>query len=336
MDPARPTGSTLNAAPRYAVLGNPVAHSRSPFIHAAFARQCGLAMSYERVLSPLDAFEATVRTFVAEGGRGANITMPFKFHALALAARCSDRARLAGAANVLRMDPGPEGWYADNTDGVGLVRDIEQGAGFALAGRRVLLLGAGGAGAGALGPLLQARPAEVLVANRSADKAAGLVARHAAWAAAHAVTLRAAGLGEVGPGSARGRFDIIVNATSTSVQGAAVPVSAHVLAAGALALDMMYGPASATFLRWAGEAGARARDGLGMLVEQAAEAFFVFRGVRPEAAPVLAALRAQLANEQAGEHANKQAGERAAEQSAEPTRALAAAPAPARPQDRRP
>ncbi|MBL8326594.1 MAG: shikimate dehydrogenase [Rubrivivax sp.] len=278
--------SDPSLVPRYAVLGNPVAHSRSPFIHEAFAQQCGLPMRYERVLSPLDAFEATVRRFAAEGGRGANITMPFKFQVPALAARCSARAVLAGAANVLRFDA--DGWSADNTDGIGLVRDIQQGAGVALAGRRVLLLGAGGAGAGALGPLVQARPARVVVANRSFDKAKDLVARHAAWAGQHGVSLQAADLG------LEGTFDIVVNATSSSVQGAGVPVPARLLAPGALALDMMYGAAALPFLRWAQAAGATARDGLGMLVEQAAEAFFIFRGVMPAAAPVLAALRAQL------------------------------------------
>lgn len=290
---SRLTPATAAAAPRYAVLGNPVAHSRSPFIHESFARQCGLPMRYERVLSPLEAFEPTVRTFVAEGGRGANITMPFKFQALAMAARRSERAALAGAANVLKFDDAAEGWFADNTDGTGLVRDIELGAGVALAGRRVLLLGAGGAGAGALGPLVEAGPAKVVVANRSLDKASALIERHAGWAARHGTTLRAASLAAAGAD-----FDIVVNATSTSVQGAAVPVSPRVLAPGALALDMMYGPAADPFLRWAREAGATARDGLGMLVEQAAEAFFVFRGVMPKAAPVLAALRAQLAEEQ--------------------------------------
>jgi shikimate dehydrogenase len=276
------------AAPLYAVLGNPVAHSRSPFIHEAFARQCGLPIRYERVLSPLDAFEATVRAFAARGGRGANVTLPFKFQALALAARPSERAALAGAANVLRLDDSA-GWVGDNTDGVGLVRDIEQGAGVALAGRGVLLLGAGGAAAGALGPLIEARPARVVVANRSGERARALAAAHAAWADRHGVTLRAAGLAEAGEG-----FDVVVNATSTSLQGAGVPVSARVLAAGALALDMMYGAAAEPFLQWAREAGATPRDGLGMLVEQAAEAFWVFRGVMPKAAPVLAALRAQL------------------------------------------
>jgi shikimate dehydrogenase len=276
---------------RYAVLGNPIAHSRSPFIHEAFARQCGLPIRYERVLSPLDAFEATLRAFAAEGGRGVNVTVPFKFQALGLAARRSARATLAGAANILKLDEA-DGWLADNTDGVGLVRDIEQGAGYTLAGRRVLLLGAGGAAAGALGPLLAAGPALVVLANRTRPNAEGIAAAHAAWADRHRVTLAVSGFDDAGEG-----FDVVVNATSSSLAGAAVPVSAQVLAPGALALDMMYGAAAEPFLRWAQAAGATARDGLGMLVEQAAEAFLVFRGVMPQAAPVLAALREQIAAE---------------------------------------
>jgi shikimate dehydrogenase len=274
---------------RYAVLGNPVAHSRSPFIHAMFAQQTGEAVVYERVLSPLDAFEATARRFEAEGGRGCNITLPFKFEALALAERCSERARLAGAANVLRFD-GDEGWYADNTDGVGLVRDIELNAGLPLAGRRVLLVGAGGAGAGVLGPLLAARPAALHIVNRTVAKAQALVESHAALALEQGVQLTAAALGEPGAG-----HNVLLNASTTSLQGAASPVPASVLAPGALAVDLMYGPAAEPFLAWARAAGAQARDGLGMLVEQAAEAFFVWRGVRPATAPVLLALREELA-----------------------------------------
>ena len=282
------------ALPRYAVLGNPVAHSRSPFIHEAFARQCGLPIRYERVLCPLDGFEASVRAFAAAGGRGVNVTVPFKFQALGLAARRTPRALLAGAANVLKLDEA-DGWLADNTDGVGLVRDIEQGAGVALGGRRVLLLGAGGAAAGALGPLIAARPAEIVLANRTRANAESIAQAHAAAADKHRVALVVRGFDDAGE-----RYDVVVNATSTSLAGAGVPVRAEVLAPGALALDMMYGSAAETFLRWAEDAGARARDGLGMLVEQAAEAFLVFRGVMPQAAPVLEALRAQLAAEANG------------------------------------
>ena len=277
----------MSMTDRYAVLGNPVAHSQSPFIHAEFARQTGEPVEYGRVLCPLDGFEATVREFAAGGGRGCNITVPFKFEAVRLARTVTPRAALAGAANVLRFDA--EGWVADNTDGVGLVRDIERHAGQPLAGRRVLLVGAGGAAAGVLGPLLEAGPAGVVLVNRTRERADALVARHAALADARRVKLAAAAIDS--PGAA---FDVVVNATASSLQAAAVPVGAEVLAPGALAVDLMYGAAARPFLQWAQGAGARARDGLGMLVEQAAEAFFFWRGVRPETGPVLAALRARL------------------------------------------
>jgi shikimate dehydrogenase len=273
---------------RYAVLGNPVAHSKSPFIHALFAQQTGQALSYERLLCPMDGFAASVRRFAAEGGRGCNVTVPFKFEASSLARHCTERAQLAGAANVLRFDA--DGWQADNTDGVGLVRDIEQGAGVPLQGLRVLLVGAGGAGVGVLGPILQAGAGVVVVANRSADKAGRLVHKHATLAAAHGAVLSACGLDQPGTG-----FDVLINASSTSLQGQASPVPASTLARGALAVDLMYGPAAEPFLAWAQAAGASARDGLGMLVEQAAEAFHFWRGLRPDTAPVLAALRAEMA-----------------------------------------
>ena len=274
---------------RYAVLGNPVAHSQSPFIHAEFARQTGEPVRYERLLCPMDGFGPAVRAFAAEGGRGCNVTVPFKFQAPALAAHRTARARLAQAANVLRFDA--DGWLADNTDGIGLVRDIEQGAGVSIAGRRVLLIGAGGAAAGVLGPLLEQRPAALVVANRTPQRAEDLVARHAALAAGCGTALSSSGLADAGTG-----FDIVLNSSASSLQGAAVPVPGAVLAPGALALDLMYGPAAAPFLAWAHAHGARPRDGLGMLVEQAAEAFFVWRGVRPATAPVLAALRERLAD----------------------------------------
>jgi shikimate dehydrogenase len=272
---------------RYAVLGNPVAHSRSPFIHAEFARQTGQLLSYERVLCPLDGFEPAVRAFADSGALGCNVTVPFKFQAVRLAATRTDRSALAGAANVLRFDP--QGWWADNTDGVGLVRDIEQGAGRSLAGVRVLLVGAGGAAAGVLGPLLQAGPATVTVANRSADKALALARRHAVLAQAQRVVLLAGGLADP-----QGRFDVLINASASSLAGAEVPVADGRLAPGALAVDLMYGPAAEAFLAWARARGAQARDGLGMLVEQAAEAFHVWRGVLPRTPPVLQALRAHI------------------------------------------
>jgi len=277
-------------ADRYVVVGHPVAHSRSPQIHAAFAEQTGQAIAYDRLLAPLDGFEATLRAFVASGGKGCNVTVPFKFEAFALCPRHTPRATLAQAANTLRFDE--QGWLADNTDGVGLMADIQAAAGVPLAGRRVLLIGAGGAAAGVLGPLLATRPALVVVANRTLQRAIDLVARHHSVAQAHAVALSASELTAPGEG-----FDVVLNASASSLAGGAMPVPASVLKPGALAVDLMYGAAAAPFLAWATTHGAVARDGLGMLVEQAAESFSLWRDVRPTTAPVLALLRARLADE---------------------------------------
>jgi shikimate dehydrogenase len=273
---------------RYAVIGHPVAHSQSPFIHAAFAAQTGEAVEYIRLDCGAHGFETAVRAFADEGGGGCNVTVPFKFDALELGARCTDRARLAGAANLLSFEA--DGWLADNTDGIGLLRDLEVNAGWALAGRRVLLVGAGGGAAGVLGPLLLARPRQLVLVNRRPERAQLLAVRHAAAAQQAGVTLSVADIGR--PGTA---FDLVINATASSLQAAAVPVPAEVLAADALAVDLMYGAAARPFLDWATRNGARGRDGLGMLVEQAAEAFQVWRGVRPDTAPVLQALGQRLA-----------------------------------------
>lgn len=272
---------------RYAVIGHPVTHSRSPAIHALFAAQCGQALDYGRIESPLDGFRATVQRFAAEGGRGCNVTVPFKFEAFELAVRRTDRAQLAEACNTLRFDA--EGWWGDNTDGAGLVRDIEHNAGRALAGSQLLLIGAGGASAGVLGPLIAARPQSLWIVNRTGTKAQALAQRHAAWAARHGVRLQAGGLDE-----APAACDVVINGSASSLAGETVPVADHVLRPGGLALDMMYGAAALPFLRWARAHGAEARDGLGMLVEQAAEAFAAWRGVRPDTAPVLARLRAEV------------------------------------------
>lgn len=268
---------------RYAVVGNPVEHSRSPAIHAMFAEQTGQSLTYELLLAPLDGFEAALRAFAGAGAKGCNITVPFKFDAFALAAVRTERAQLGGAVNTLRFDAG--GWVGDNTDGAGLVNDIQHNAGRSLAGLQVLLVGAGGAAAGVLGSLIAAGPACITVVNRSVDKAQALTdARRHLGVPLHAGTLADAPAAQ----------DIVINATSTSLAGAASPVAAHVLKPGALALDMMYGPKAQPFLDWATAHGAQARDGLGMLVEQAAEAFFFWRGVRPDTRPVLQALRATL------------------------------------------
>lgn len=278
---------------RYAVAGNPVAHSRSPAIHTAFAQQTGQVLSYERLLCPLDAFEATVRDFAAAGGRGCNVTVPFKFEAFRLARQLTPRAQRAGAVNVLRFDA--DGWLGDNTDGAGLVADLQRNAHRPLAGLRVLLIGAGGASSGVLGSLIAARPAEIHIINRSADKALALVGSHQAYADEHGVRLRSGALDQTD-----GRYEVVINGTSSSLSGAGVPLpdpDRPVLATGGVAVDMMYGPAAAGFLNWAahqGGPGACLRDGLGMLVEQAVESFMIWRGVRPDSGPVLADLRRQV------------------------------------------
>jgi shikimate dehydrogenase len=270
---------------RFAVAGNPVAHSQSPFIHAEFSRQTGVPLVYERLLCPFDAFAATVRAFADAGASGCNVTMPFKFEAYGLAARRTPRAELAGACNTLRFDH--DGWLGDNTDGPGLVRDIEANASVPLRGARVLLVGAGGGAAGALGCLLACAPAEVVVANRTVERAERLVDGHVAVAGSS--RLRAAPLDDCGTA-----FDVVVNASASSVTGTPVPVAAKVLRRGTLALDMMYGPPAQAFLAWAEAGGAVGRDGLGMLVEQAAAAFELWNGIRPQTATVLADLRARL------------------------------------------
>ena len=272
---------------RLAVVGNPVAHSRSPQIHARFAAAAGHAVDYTRIESPLAQFAVTVRAFADAGARGCNVTLPFTGEAFAACVRLSDRARRAEAVNTIVFEA--DGWFGDNTDGAGLVRDIELNAGVPLRGRRVLVLGAGGAAAGAIDALLGARPAALVVANRTAARAQALVERFAASAARLDVPLATAPLEAPGAG-----FDVLVNATAASLQAAVPPLPSGTLRPGALALDMMYGAATVPFLRWARAQGAVARDGLGMLVEQAAEAYFVWMGVRPATFQVLTELRREV------------------------------------------
>ena len=272
---------------RLAIVGHPVSHSRSPQIHARFATATGHAVDYTRLLSPLDQFVATVRAFADGGARGCNVTVPFKGEAFAACARLSERARRAEAVNTIAFEA--DGWFGDNTDGAGLVRDIELNAGVALRGKRVLVLGAGGAAAGALDPLLTAGPAALVVANRTPARAQALIERFAASAARLGVPLSATSL--EAPGA---DFDVLINATAASMQGAVPPLQAGTLKPGALALDMMYGAATLPFMRWARAQGAVARDGLGMLVEQASEAYFVWLGVRPSTFQVLTELRREV------------------------------------------
>lgn len=277
---------------RYVIAGYPVKHSRSPAIHARFAAATGEPVQYDRLEIEPGQFADRVRAFAAAGGRGCNVTVPYKLDAWQLATRRTPRAELAQAANTLRFDQDGEagaGWACDNTDGAGLVHDITVNAGVALTGARVLLIGAGGAGLGALGPLIEARPAAIRMINRTLAKAEQAVARHTALAQAHGVSLRAAALDQAGTA-----FDIVINATSSSLAGAASPVDAATIRPGTLVLDMMYGAAARPFLAWAQGHGAVARDGLGMLVEQAAEAFAFWRGLRPPTDGVLAALRAEV------------------------------------------
>ena len=273
-----------------------MAHSRSPWIHARFAELTGQPVQYDRALVPLDGFADFVRDFAAQGGKGCNVTVPFKLQAAELATSASERVRLAGAANTLVFSD--SGIHADNTDGLGIVADITRNACIAIAGSDVLLLGAGGAAAGALGSLLEQKPRRLVVVNRTHAKAQTLVKQHEAIASLHKVELIALDRQALEADLTQ-NFDIVINATASSLAGADVPAPASVLHARTLAYDMMYGPAAQNFLDWASSHGALARDGLGMLVEQAAESFALWRGVRPPSAQVLAELRELLKAEAA-------------------------------------
>ena len=273
---------------QYAVIGNPIGHTKSPLIHGLFAQETQQDMSYRAVEGPLeshDAFAATVRAFVAAGGKGMNVTAPFKLKAFAMADERSERAELAGAANALRFKDGRI--VAENFDGVGLVRDIEVNLSQPMAGKRVLVLGAGGAMRGALLPFLAARPAELVVANRDIPKVRALIAQVAASG-----SLFACGYGDL---EAMGRFDLVVNATSASLTGELPPVPPSVFSPEGAAYELAYGKGLTPFLRLARNAGvASVADGVGMLVEQAAEAFDWWRGVRPQTRAVIDRLTVPL------------------------------------------
>lgn len=266
---------------RYAVFGNPVAHSLSPRIHAAFAAQTAQDMIYDARLAPLDGFSDAVRRFASEGGRGANVTVPFKEEAFDLCGLLTPRARDAGAVNTLSLEGGII--QGDNTDGVGLVRDLERNLGWSLENRHILLIGAGGAARGVLAPLLGQKPARLVLVNRTPEKAEALVDEFARNAASPLATVEIACLSE--------SFDLVINATSASLSGDPLPLPDAVFASGSLAYDIMYGRAT-PFLEQARRSGASVlSDGLGMLVEQAAEAFYLWRGLRPITRPVLDMLR---------------------------------------------
>ncbi|MBF6631157.1 MAG: shikimate dehydrogenase [Comamonas sp.] len=279
------------SADLYCVMGHPVAHSRSPWIHTRFAQLTQQSLQYERRLVPLQGFAADLQAYIAAGGKGCNVTVPFKLDAAQAAHTQSPRVALAAAANTLVIDA--EGRiHADNTDGLGLVADITRNAQVSISGQDIVLIGSGGAAAGVLGPLLEQQPRRIVVCNRTFNKAQALVEQHAELAKLQKVELLA--LEQQG---LEGNFDIIINATAASLQGAGIPVPASVLRPGSLAYDMMYGPAAAPFLQWAAQHGAVGRDGLGMLVEQAAESFALWRGVRPPSQQVLQELRDVLAQE---------------------------------------
>lgn len=266
---------------RYLVIGNPIAHSKSPQIHAQFVQQTGEAMVYERLLVPLDGFNAAVRDFMAQGGRGANVTLPFKLEAFALAQQRSERAQAAGAVNTLVFDHGRI--IGDNTDGIGLVRDISVNAGVMITGKRVLLVGAGGAAQGVILPLLEQSPQSITLCNRTQRKAEDLVRQFS-----HPV-LQACAMDTLND-----TYDIVINATSAGLSGDLPPVPDSVFSTSTFAYDMIYAAQATTFMQLAQSQGAQVRDGLGMLVEQAAESFYVWRGVRPDTGPVYQSLRAQL------------------------------------------
>ncbi|MCM2129887.1 shikimate dehydrogenase [Larsenimonas rhizosphaerae] len=268
----------------YCVFGHPIHHSRSPALHAAFAAQTGEAVHYEARDPGPDGFLTGWQAFVEAGGQGANVTVPFKEAAWRLADQLSDRAARAGAANTLKLMP--DGTVlGDNTDGVGLVRDLIR-LGARLDGGRVLILGAGGAVRGVLGPLLDEMPREVVIANRTPDKARLL---SEAFGRSDASAVTGGHFDEV-----TGNFDVIINGTSASLAGALPALPGVRLTPDTLAYDMMYGAAPTVFMDWAAREGARCEDGLGMLVEQAAESFMTWRGVHPDTGPVREAIRQAL------------------------------------------
>jgi len=263
---------------KYAVIGHPISHSQSPRIHTLFAQQTGQAMTYDAILAPLAGFIQTVDAFRAQGGKGMSVTVPFKEEACRMATRLSDRAQAAGAVNTLIFSG--DDILGENTDGAGLVRDMTRNLGMPITDRRILLIGAGGAARGVILPLIHLKPAALVVTNRTASKAETL---------ARAFGIESCPMEALSPRA----FDIVINATSSGLSESALDLPNSIFAPGCLAYDMMYGRTT-PFMAQAHAAHARVADGLGMLVEQASEAFFLWRGVRPESAPVLATLRKTL------------------------------------------
>lgn len=267
----------------YAVIGNPIAHSLSPHIHCAFAEQTGEDLLYSKLLAPLDAFAECARTFFTEGGCGLNITLPFKLEALDLADQLTDRAAAAGAVNTLLCQEDGR-LLGDNTDGAGLVADLCRNLGWGIRDKRVLLIGAGGAARGALLPLLAEQPAHLHLANRTAIKAEQLADDFSRY-------------GDLSGGGLQGlrsRFDLVINATAASLDNTLPTLPEQLFTAGGKAYDMVYAAGPTPFVHWARTQGVPASDGLGMLVGQAAESFYLWRGVYPQVAPVLTQLRREL------------------------------------------
>ena len=268
---------------RYAVFGNPIAHSKSPQIHTLFAEQTSQSLIYTAELAEIGQFEQAVKNFISNGGKGLNVTVPFKEDAWTCAAQHSERAQRAGAVNTLKLlDDGR--LFGDTTDGIGLVRDLMQNHGVPIKDRRILLIGAGGAVRGVLQALLEQQPASLLIANRTKHKAVKLAEDFTDLG-----KVSGCGLDEIGDSG----FDIVINGTSASLQGDLPPIPATVFRPNASSYDMMYAAQPTPFMQWSlsNDAG-QVFDGLGMLVEQAAESFFIWRGVKPETTPVIKQLRA--------------------------------------------
>ena len=271
---------------RYAVFGNPISHSKSPAIHTQFAQQTSQALTYEAICAPVDKFEESAVAFLQDGGKGLNVTVPFKEDAWKIAEIRSERAQLAGAVNTLYLNDQGQ-LCGENTDGVGMVRDIQDNHGYQIAAKRVLILGAGGAVRGVIKPVLDQNPCEVVIANRTLSKAETLADLFAPY-------------GHVGASSfetLEGPFDLIINGTAASLQGEMPALPEGMVHTGSWCYDMMYGANQTPFNHWAEQQGAAQQlDGLGMLVEQAAESFYIWRGVRPDTAGLINQLRSEILN----------------------------------------
>jgi len=266
----------------YAVMGNPIAQSRSPEIHHLFANQFGFDLSYKKILVPKGRFREHVGGFFETGGRGLNITVPFKLEAYALASSLSASAEQAEAVNTLHLNEQGE-FCGHNTDGAGLVRDLQKNHGFQLRDKRILIIGAGGAVRGVLGPIMSERPADVVITNRTFEKAELLAKKHAGEGSINAIPLEQVG---------NRKYDLLINGTSASLSNDIPALKSGILGEHVFCYDMMYGAQLTTFLQWANSNGVvNLADGLGMLVEQAAESFCIWRGVQPETTAVIKQLR---------------------------------------------